>query len=145
MFAAEETDVGIYESKGMEKIVLTDDEVVYYEIEEEDVTNPYARVSYKSKTATGRFYLTSSGSTVAEYSLSATFSYDGETVGQTGHRVWIGNYATGWSGHGVDGYDWISPSYMYITGYYTLYKDSTYNNSHELTMYCDQNGNITVH
>lgn len=38
MFAAEETDVGIYESKGMEKIVLTDDEVVYYEIEEEDVT-----------------------------------------------------------------------------------------------------------
>ena len=144
VFAEEQTDADVYESEGLQKIVLTSDEVVYYEIDEVDVTNPNARGSYKSKTATGRFYLTSSGSTVAEYSLSVTFYYDGKRVLESGNRAWMGNYAKGWSGAAVSGWDWISNSYMCVSGYFTLYKDSVYNNSHILTMYCDQNGKITV-
>ena len=144
VFAEEKTDAEIYESKGMEKIVLTDNEVAYYEIEEVDVTNSNARTSSKSKTATGRFYLTSNNSTVAEYSLSATFNYNGSTVIIAGQQAWIGNYAKGWSGKKYVGWDYISDSYMWVSGYFTLYKDSEFNNKVTLTIYCDQNGNITV-
>jgi hypothetical protein len=142
--ASEMTDTERYEAEGKNKIVFDNGDVAYYDLTEENLTNPILKTSYKSKTVTGRFYLTSSGATVAEYSLSATFSYDGDTVGQEGHRVWIGNFASGWSGEAVDGYNWISPQYMYINGYYDLYKDGEYNNSHTLTLYCDQYGNITV-
>ncbi|MEB2298159.1 hypothetical protein LAV72_00780 [Lysinibacillus xylanilyticus] len=108
VFAEEQTDTEVYELEGLQKIVLTSDEVIYYEIDEVDVTNPNARGFYKSKTATGRFYLTSSGSTVAEYSLSVTFYYDGKRVLESGNRAWMGNYAKGWSGTAVSGWDWIS-------------------------------------
>lgn len=145
--SANTIDVSYYEANGYEKAELDNGMIAYYEVIETENTNPLLKAtSYKSKTATGKFYLTSSGQTVAEYSLSATFSYNGvDTVGQTGHRVWIGNYASGgWSGTAVDGYNWISPQYMYINGYYDLYKNGDFNNSATISMYCDHKGNITV-
>lgn len=142
--ASEMTDADRYEAEGKDKIVFDNGDVAYYDLTEEVVTNSLLATSYKSKTVTGRFYLTSTGDTVAEYSLSATFEYDGETVDDGGHRVWIGNFETGWSGEAIDGYNWISPQYMYINGYFYLYKDGEYNNEHTLTLYCDQFGNITV-
>lgn len=143
---AMETDINYYESNDYEKMELENGIVAYYKIVETETTNPLLRATaYRSKTATGKFYITSSKKTVAEYSLSATFSYNGvDSVGQTGHSVWMGNYASGWSGRAVDAYNWISPQYMYITGHYTLYENGTVNNSASLTMYCDHQGTITV-
>lgn len=140
-FAAE-TENNEYE--GMPMLVLDDGFVAYYTLEEEIVPASARSRDYVSKTVSARFYLTSNDETVAQFSLSATFWYDGESVGQTGHRVWMGNYASGWSGEAVDGYNWISDQYMYISGYYYLYYNGEFNNSHTLTLYCDQDGNVTV-
>ena len=142
---SEKHDAEIYEEAGMQKEVIGDNLVVYYTLEETINEIPQTRATnYVSKTATGRFYLTSTGDTVAEYSLSVTFWYDGQRVGQSGYESFMGNYASGWYGQYTDWSNHISDQYMYVRANFDLYHNAEFNNSHVLTIYCDQNGTITV-
>lgn len=104
------------------------------------VTRAY---SVKSGTMSGRFYLTSNGQTVANYSLAVTFHYDGTHVYADEADIQVSCSAIpNWSiigSHSTSsGSGWFS-----VDASYLLYNNNNYNNDTFLDMSCDARGNIT--
>lgn len=101
-----------------------------------------------SKKVSGRFYLVSNGQTVATYSLTASFSYDGlycycnnVTAASSAESGWIvtKNYGSAQ----------VSPSYVRAYGSFDLFEvvngQNVWNNQSSIRIFCDQNGTITYY
>ncbi|MEN2465514.1 hypothetical protein [Ornithinibacillus sp. FSL M8-0202] len=101
---------------------------------------------YKSKTASGHFYLVDSGETVAEYGMDVTFFYDTSlnAVGVKGSNTWTLSKKSGWKVDDWDYTDTISNQYVAQVGIFGLSKDNRHNNTAEIRVYCDHYGNITL-
>lgn len=140
-------DTSNYEKQGFKKTVIEDDLVLYSKITENETTSPITTLSweYVSKSYSGRFYLVSSGETVAKYGFDATFSYNSvDQVWLEGHDSWSESVVSGWTIEDSSYYNRISDQYMYCEGSFALYHDGEYNNSTTARIYCDHLGNITV-
>ena len=98
-----------------------------------------------TRSHSGRFYLKSTGATLANIKLTGKFSYDGTLCNVTSSVGNVTNVEDGWRVTKTTSKTQVSPTLAKAVGEFYLYKESsnTLSSSATITIYCNQNGNTS--
>lgn len=128
-----------------EEIAVID---TYYEVEYLLPSRSAAWI-YKDHTRSKYFYVIETGERVANYSLTASFRYDGEELAECrGTQVHHESLDSSWKVEGIATIDNAGEYLGGAVGNFTLYKKNAEgswekNNTDEVRIWCDHNGAIS--
>lgn len=99
-----------------------------------------------SRSHSGRFYFKSDDTTLANFKLTGTFSYDGTLCNVTGCDPSISNVAEGWKVEKEPSTEQVSPTLAKAVCQFKLYKEnsSSLQSSATITISCNQSGTTSA-
>lgn len=121
----------------------------YYEVEYLPMSRS-ASWTYKDYTKSKYFYIIETGERVANYSLTATFRYDGEELAECrGTQTQYESLDNKWKIEGIATVDNAGEHLGGAVGNFTLYKKNFWgswveNNTDEVRIWCDHTGAIST-